>query len=221
MALELPGPGEGLLDDGVLVRARGAGPDAKLVWRARLRDDEGRVWRAEARSPEDLVAAWSPAKASAGPVAALQSLRPVRIDVRVETPEGRTAARTITSLLADPGVRLRRWRDGLTATLHLPAEPAPAAVAVLDATAGGDDAAVLAGPLLASRGVLVLTVTKGDVALAAERLAAVAAAGDAMPQMLTEIPLAPGVPATHEDPAARAAAWDALLRRLGARARSG
>jgi hypothetical protein len=89
MALELPGPGEGLLDDGVLVRARGAGPDARLVWRARLRDDEGRVWRAEARSAEELFAAWAPAKRRRARWPP-QSLRPVRVDVRVETPEGRT-----------------------------------------------------------------------------------------------------------------------------------
>jgi len=81
-------------------------------------------------------------------------------------------------------------------------------------------AAALAGPLLASRGVLVLTVLKGDVAAARERLAVVPAAAGAEPRVLAGVPLAPGVPARDGDPAARAAAWDALLGGLGARPRA-
>jgi hypothetical protein len=68
--------------------------------------------------------------------------------------------------------------------------------------------------------VLVLTVTKGDVALAAERLAGVPAARGAPSQILAELPLAPGVPAVDTDPLVRAAAWDELLLRLGARPRA-
>jgi hypothetical protein len=215
--LELRGATDGLLlDEPWRLEARGAG-GAALTWRARLRDDDGRVWRAEAQRPEELAGAWAPAKRPApGPVAALRSLRPVRVDVRAEAADGQAAARTVTRRLVVDGARRRRWRDaGLAATLHLPPGE-PASVALLD---GGDPAiAPLAAALLASRGVLVLHVTEG-LDLARERLAAVPAAADAAPRVLSggEAPLPPGVPATGE---ADAAAWDALLAALRATPRS-
>jgi hypothetical protein len=185
-AIELQGAATGLLDEPLLLRARGAGSDGALVWRARLRDDEGRVWRAAAARPDELTAAWEPAKPTARPLAALQSLRPVSIDVRVEAPDGRGAARTFARSLVGEGVRIRRWRDGLPATLHLPAREAPTATLVIDATAGPPQAAVatLAAPLLASRGVLALVVTArrgrsseavepAELDAAAQRLAAI------------------------------------------------
>jgi hypothetical protein len=163
LEVEVDRPAAELLDDPFVLRVRGAGPDAKVVWRARFRDDDGRVWRATAERPEDLAAAWQPAKAGTGPVAGLRSLRPVAIDVRAEAADGRAAARTLTRRLMADGVRPRRWRDGLTATLYLPAGDAPSATLIADATAGPAQAAVaaLAGPLLASRGVLVLALGPG------------------------------------------------------------
>src|SRR6478752_1658970 len=116
--LELRGATDGLLlDEPWRLEVRGAGA-APLTWRARIRDDDGRVWRAEAGRPEDLAGAWSPAKRPApGPVAALRSLRPVSVDVRAETADGRAAARTVTRRLVADGVRRRRWCDGVSATL--------------------------------------------------------------------------------------------------------
>ena len=133
-ALEIRGPAIGLLDDPLLLRVRGAGPDAELQWRARFRDDDGRVWRAAAAHAEDLAATWSPAKEGGPPVAALRSLLPVSIDVRAEVGDGRAAARTITRALAADGVRIRRWLDGMTAVLHLPPRDEPCATLIIDAT---------------------------------------------------------------------------------------
>lgn len=163
LVLEPREPASGLLDEPFRMHARGAGGEdgLPLTWRARLRDDEGRVWRASAERAAELPAAWAPAKASTGTPAALQSLRPTAIDVRVESDEdGRVASRTVTRRLLADGVRVRRWRTGLAATLHLPAAATPCAVVVLDATGGAEPAATaaLAAPLLASRGALVLVV---------------------------------------------------------------
>lgn len=228
--LELQGAARGLLDDPLTLRVRGLGGDAgPLAWRARLRDDDGRVWRAAADRPERLAAAFT-AGGSAPPVAALRSLRPVAIDVRVEAPDGRAAARTLRRALVGPGVRVRRWRGllpGGEATLHRPAG-APTATVLLDATGGEPDAtvALLSAPLLASRGVLVLTVARGGggrgprpepsalLAAAADRLAA-AVPGAPPPDAIEVVAplLAPGIPARRPgDPAA----WDQLLARLGA-----
>jgi hypothetical protein len=225
--MEISGPATGLLDDPLLLRSRGEG----LFWRARLRDDDGYVWRTAADRAEQLADGWAPAKpASAGPLAALHSLRPVRIDVRAETADGRSANRTIERRLVADGVRVRRWRDGLAATLHLPADEDPAATVVVDATAGPDELSVatITGPLLASRGVVALVVGPvrgggdgaGALATAIERLSAVPAAP---PEVVTIAPiLPPGVPARDgvDGSAARARAWDELLARLGARPRS-
>jgi hypothetical protein len=247
--LEIRGVTAGLLDDPLALSVRGAGNEG-VLWRARYRDDDFRVWRASAARPEDLTVAWRPSKPSTGPIASLQSLRPVRIDVRVESPDGRAAGRAITRRLVADGVRVRRWRDGLLATLYLPAGTPPRATVLVDSTAGPLEAAVagLAAPLLASRGVLVLAVGPGRgeaaeaVAIARERLVAVpgasapvelaatagaapAGAAPGMPDAPGSLALPPGVGAREEgedDGAAaraRAAAWDALLARLGARAR--
>jgi hypothetical protein len=221
--LELRGATDGLLlDEPWLLDVRGGGPAEALRWRARLRDDDGRIWRAEAESAAGLAEGWAPAKAPPGPLAALRSLRPVAIDLRAEAPDGRAAARTVTRRLVGEGVRLRRWRDGVAATLHLPAG-APTATVLLDATVADDQeaaAAVLAAPLLASRGVLVLTVTQ-SAEEAQERLATVPAAADLVPTVLPAGLVPPGVPTREPgDPAERAAAWDALLAVLGATPRA-
>jgi hypothetical protein len=244
-AIEIQGPVSGLFDDPLTLRARGAGAANGLVWRARLRDDDDRVWRSRAPTAEDLAVAWVPAKETTGPVAALQSLRPVRVDVRVESPDGRAAARTFTRRFTDDGVRVRRWRDGVAATLHLPAGDEPCATVLLDATAGAPELAVaaLAAPLLASRGALVLTLpparrgAPADELLAAARDLLASVPGAASPQVLPALdPLAtpaavepgravglpPGVGVRDSQAAAtaRARAWDALLAHLSARPRT-
>ncbi|MDX6679544.1 MAG: hypothetical protein QOE31_3596 [Solirubrobacteraceae bacterium] len=243
-SLEISGAPSGLLDDDLLLRVRGAGPDASVTWRARLLDDDGRLWRAAASRAEELGTRWVPAKEGTGSIAALRSLRPVAIDVRAEAADGGAAARTITRRLAAEGVRTRRWRDGgLAARLHAPADAIACATLIVDATAGEPQLTVasLAAPLLASRGALVLVVgpTRGratgtdPLATARERLAALPAAGDEtllLPALdpfdagvagAEGVVLPPGVGA--RDPqaaaAARAVAWDALLARLGARPR--
>jgi hypothetical protein len=223
--LEIRGPASAPLDEPLALSARGAGEAAgALVWRARLHDDDGRVWRASADRSEALDERWSPAKASTGAVAALGSLRPVAVDARVEAGDGRAAARSLTRRIVDEGVRMRRWRAPVAATLCLPrAGEEPCATVLLDATAGGDEAgaAAVAGALLAGRGALVLVVpaARGDgaglLAAAREAIGAVPGAGD--PVVIAAL-VPPGVPAAG-DAAARAAAWDALLARLGARAR--
>jgi hypothetical protein len=225
--LELRGAGGGLLDEPLAFSVRGLGDAAggPLIWRARLRDDDGRIWRAQASDSLALAGAWTPAKSSGGAVAALQSLRPVALELRAEAPDGRAAARTVTRTLLADGVRVRRWRDGLAASLFLPSERVSTSALVLDATAG-EAAAAAAAPsaaLLASRGVLVLLVTPprgrggGDrgalLREAAERLEQLAASPV---ELLAEpAPVAPGIPA-RADAAARAAVWDALLARVGA-----
>jgi len=188
--LEIRGTGGLLLDEPFLLRPRGAEPDETLVWRGRLRDDDGRVWRANAARAEDLGTMWAPSKGPAGPIPALASLRPVAVDVRLELPDRRTATREITRVLLADGVRVRRWREGVVGTLLRPADEAPAATVVVDARAADrpevEAVAALAGALLASRGVLVLTVVaakgtpSGDEALAvaAAQLARVPGAGE-------------------------------------------
>jgi hypothetical protein len=229
--LEIRGVKPGLLlDEPLLLSA--AGED--LFWRARYRDDDSRVWRARAERAVDLLPALEPAKPSSGPIAALQSLRPVQIDVRVEAPDGRAAGRAVTRRLVADGVRLRRWRDGgLSATLHLPGGDEPRTTLVVDGTGGPHEAVVaaLAGPLLASRGVLVLTVAAGPLEQAREQLSAVPGARDE-PLLLAAVDplhnhpgppggvvLPPGVGTRGEAEGAaarRGAAWDELLARLGA-----
>jgi hypothetical protein len=205
-ALELRGPAAALLDEPLRLGVRGAGPAAKVLWRARVRDDDGRVWRSTAPTAEGLDIAWTPAKASTAPFAALASLRPLRVEVRAETADGRSATRTITRHVLSDRVKVRRWRGALAASLFLPAEACGAPV-VID-----DPEAVLAAALLASRGILALVVRDGDVDAAAIRLDAVP--GAAAARMIAGLPVPPGVPG-----ASGHAAWDALLADLGARPR--
>lgn len=222
MRVELAGPADLPIDAPLALRVRGAGPDAVLTWRARVRDDDDRVWRACAPSAAQLDGAWEPAKTPPAPHAALQSLRPVRVEVRAEADDGRAATRTVTRRLLADGVRVRRWRGDIAASLFLPAEALPTAV-LLDATAVADpSAATLAAAVLASRGVLTLvvpaprTADAGLVGAAVARLAAVP--GAAAPQTVDAraVPLPPGVPAVAPvDPEP----WDALLAGLGARPR--
>jgi hypothetical protein len=185
--LEIAGPEVALLDDPFALRLRGAGA-AEVLWHARLRDDDGLVWRARAERAEDLPATWRGKARSA----ALHSLRPLRIDVRAETRDGRAATRTITRLLVADGVRIRRWRDGLRATLHLPPK-APRATTLIDAREAAT-APALAAPLLASRGAIVLTLGAGDPDEARERLAAVPGAGEIQDLDGAAVPLPAGAP---------------------------
>lgn len=160
--LELSVPPDALLDDGVSgARLRGAGEQPDATWRARLRDDDGRVWRAVAPTTDGLGGAWIPAKSSSSPLAALASLRPVRVEVRVELPDGRATTREVTRRLLADGVLVRRWRDRvLTATLLRPSGDGPFPALMIDATGlpvspaappgdparGGPGEALAAGP---------------------------------------------------------------------------
>lgn len=245
-SLELTGPPEDLIDEPLVLRVRGSGGAAGLTWRARVRDDDGRVWRAIAPDAAGLGGAWVPAKSSTDALMALGSLRPVELELRVEAPDGRAASRTLVRRLLAPGVRRRRWREGaLTAVLHLPVGDEPVPAVVLDATGGEDVLAVatLAAPLLASRGVVALVVApprRGDgeaaLAEAVTRLAAIPAAAGP-PQVLpvhgaqatpvadgasVGLPPGIGVRGAGAGPQAaqeRAVAWDTLLAALGARPR--
>ena len=208
-------PRSRLLAEPFVLRARGDAGD-ELLWRARYRDDDGRVWKAAAPTPAELTFAWQPAKPQTGPIAPLASLRPLSVDVRVEAGDGRAAGRQVTRLLLGEGVRARKWRDGLAATLYLPADPVGSAV-VLDATDAPASPAPAAA-LLASRGVLTLAVTEGEIEAARERLAAVPSAPADVGVEAALSPPNVGV-AGDDDARERAAAWDALLERAGARPR--
>jgi hypothetical protein len=210
--LAIRGAAPGLLDDPLLLDVSGAPPGAALTWRARIRDDDGFVWRASGDAPDALT--WVPAKpSSAGAIAALRSLRPVELDVRVEDEPGTGASRTLTRTLLAEGVKARRWKGDVAGTLYLPAEPTGGgAILVADADA---DAAPLAAALLASRGALAFVLTRGSADAASEQLARVPSAPSEI-TVLADVPVPAGVPAQQPgDPAA----WDALLDRLGARPR--
>jgi hypothetical protein len=210
--LEIRGASPGLLDDPLLLDVAGAAPASALTWRARLRDDDGFVWRAQAETPEGLLTAWAPAKRTAGAVMALRSLRPVELDVRVEDPSGAAASRTITRSLQADGVKARRWKGDAAGTLYLPARGGGAGTAlVIDARPEVPPAAPLAAALLASRGVLVFLATGGR-GTPGDVLAAL----PTPPTAITTLPAAdvPVPPGAGTEPAP--AAWDALLGALGA-----
>jgi hypothetical protein len=214
MTLEIRGVSAGLLDEPFDLQVRGAAPGDELLWRARYRDDDMRVWRAAARRADGLSAAWRPAKPSTGPVAALGSLRPVRIDVRVEAADGRAAARAVTRTLLGDGVRVRQWREaGLRATLYLPSEARVHTALVIE----GEPESV-AGPLLASRGALLLAVGAGREE-ALRRFTAVPGATEPQIVASADLPLPPNVGATDREP--QPEEWDALLTRLGLTPRAG
>jgi hypothetical protein len=200
--LEIRGVTGGLLDDPFDLTVRGVEAGEDVLWRARYRDDDMRVWVTAAASARELTSAWRPSKPSTGPVAALQSLRPVRVDLRVEAGDGRAAARSVTREILGEGVRVRRWGG---ARLFLPAEPC--ATVIIEA------ADAVAPALLASRGVLALAVASGSVDEARERLAEVPGATD---PITMEPVVPPNVGGSSE---AGAAAWDALIARVGARPR--
>jgi hypothetical protein len=143
------------------------------------------VWRANARSPLELWRHWAPAKP--GPdVAALASLRPVALEVRVEAADGRSASRVFTRRLLAPSVKVRRWRD-LSATLYLPEAPRATVITMPS----------LAAPLLASRGVLVVAATSLD-ALPALRGLLAKVPGGSEGEVVERLPLPRGVPAVAE-----------------------
>lgn len=222
--LEIRGAAPGLLDEPLLLEVGGAPPGAALTWRARLRDDDGFVWRATSPASEGLQAAWVAGKPTAGPLMALRSLRPVDVDVRVEGTDGAGSSRTVTRTLLGEGVRARRWKGDVEGTLYLPAGTAVAA-RVLDAREDDLGAAPMAAALLASRGVLafVLSGGQGDPGAAAlERLAQVPDAPPASVLPSAAVGVPPGVGHRGEPMAGaleRAEAWDALLAQLGARPR--
>jgi hypothetical protein len=191
--LEIRGAAPGLLDDPLLLEVGGAAPSSTLLWRTRIRDDDGFVWRGEGASLDALR--WG---AKGGEAANLRSLRPVELEVRVEGGDG-TATRTLTRTILDPAVKVRRWKEGVTGRLFLPAADPVATVVV----AGEGDTTAVSAALLAARGVRVFVASSGDPA--------VLPFPD--PLRLDALPVAPGVPART---APDGAAWDALLAGLGA-----
>ncbi|MTD42999.1 hypothetical protein GKE82_01425 [Conexibacter sp. W3-3-2] len=233
--LELSGHQVALIDEPLDVRLRGLGEVAAafddeddlggVLWRARLRDDDGRVWRAAADAPEHLPAGLAPSKPGTGRVPALGSLHPVRLDVHAEAPDGRGAKRTFERRLLADGVRVRRWKEPqLRGTAFLPPPDAPAAEPLLldariDASTGelgllAAFVAPLAAAVLASRGRATLVVTDlDDLAPALERLAGLRAATGA-PRVLRTLGagdvvlLPPGIPVLDEGSAARTARRD-------------
>jgi hypothetical protein len=214
--LEIRGAAPGPLDDPLLLDVAGAAPASALVWRARLRDDDGFVWRARAETPEGLLTAWAAAKPAAGAVMALRSLRPVDLDVRVEDPSGQAAARTITRVLLADGVKVRRWKGDVAGSLHLPAPGGAGHALVLEARGAEAPAAALAvapvaAALLASRGVLVFLAGGGRGDPGAVLSALPTPPAETTTLAAAELPVPPGA-GTAPDPAA----WDALLDRLGA-----
>jgi hypothetical protein len=241
--LEIRGAAPGLLDDPLLLDVAGAAPNSDLTWRARLRDDDGFSWRAQAATSADLLTAWS-AKPTAGAVMALRSLRPVQLDVRVEDPDGAAASRTITRALLADGVKVRRWKGDVTGTLHLPAPGGGSDDAlVIDARgAGGRAAAAETAPPPPEAGLAAappaVETSPPAAALAAAPIAAaliasrgvltfLATGGRGAPaEVLGALPAPPAAITTiavadlplppGAGAAADPAAWDALLAELGA-----
>jgi hypothetical protein len=236
--LELSGPPVALVDEPLDVRLRGLGevevdPEDEfggILWRARLRDDDGRVWRATADAPEHLPAGLAPAKPGTGPVPALGSLHPIRLDVHAEAPDGRSAKRTFERRLLADGVQVRRWKEKeLRSSVFLPAPGDPAQPFLIDARLGDDAGeletlaafvAPLAAAVLASRGRPTLVVSDlDDLAPALERLEGLRGAAG-RPRVLRALGagdvvlLPPGLPVLDEGAAARQARRDRWLSLL-------
>lgn len=240
--LELSGPPVALVDEPLDVRLRGLGeveavtvdPEddfGGVLWRARLRDDDGRVWRATADAPEHLPAGLAPAKPGTGPVPALGSLHPIRLDVHAEAPDGRSAKRTFERRLVGDGVQIRRWKEReLRSVAFLPASgTAPSQPLLLDARVDEDAGelallaafvAPLAAAVLASRGRPTVVVSDlDDLAPVLERLGQLRGAAGAARVVRTlgagdVVLLPPGIPVLGEGASARAARrdrWRSLL----------
>ena len=195
--LELRGAAPGLLDEPLLLEVGGAAPGSTLIWRARIRDDDGFVWRGEGASLDALR--WT---AKADGVAALRSLRPVELEVRVEDADG-TATRTLTRTVLDrggEGAALEGGRDRAPA----PRPPTPPRRCVVD----GEEPHTL------------VAARAAGLARRARLRARRAATRRALPLRRTRAParrrsrVPPGLPARDDAP--DAAAWDALLADLGA-----
>lgn len=222
--LEIRTNPDALLGTPLATGLRGAGETPVAFWQARLRDDDGRIWRSNGRTAAELGLIWKPAKDSTGPIAALRSLHPLEIDVRAELPDGRAATRTVKRILLAEGTRVRSWK-GLTplrATLYLPRAERATAALIIDARDwASTNALAPTAALLASRGVAVVTAEPGAkqppqdaLPELAELLAAVPAAqGAGTPAVRTLLPLPPGLPSTVAgDPSA----WATLLGQSGA-----
>lgn len=222
--LEIRTNPDALLGTPLATGLRGAGEMSDAFWQARVRDDDGRIWRSNAHTPSELGVIWKPAKDSTGAIAALRSLHPLEIDVRAELPDGRAATRTVKRILLAEGTRVRSWK-GLTplrATLYLPrAERATAALIIDALEAENPDALAPTAALLASRGVAVLTAEPGAKNAPADALADLvallaavpAAQGSGTPAIRKALPLPTGLPTTIEaDPAA----WTTLLGQCAA-----
>jgi len=194
VALEIRTEPDALLGTPPATGLRGAGPDpGDVLWRARTRDDDGRVWQAQATSAPELGSTWTPAKASTGAAANRRSLHPFEIEVRAELGDGRGASRSVTRRLLAEGVKVRRWR-GEHATLYLPPSPVERTLLV-DATASDPAWLGPAASVLASQGALVLTAAAGaDLELLAERITAVRGARPA--EWIAPPPAPPGFPAS-------------------------
>lgn len=238
--LELSGPSAALIDEPLDVRLRGLGeiesdPDddfGGVLWRARLRDDDGRVWRATADAPAHLAAGLAPSKPGTGRVPALGSLRAVQLDVHAEAPDGRGAKRTFERRLLGDGVRVRRWKEReLRGTAFLPTVgAAPTQPLLIDARTDATSTdlgllaafvAPLAAAVLASRGRATVVVSElDDLGPVLERLGQLKAARDE-PRVLRALGagdvvlLPPGVPMLDEGPAARTARSDRWASILG------
>lgn len=177
VALDIRTDPEALVGTPLATGLRGGGPDADVLWRARTRDDDGRVWQSQAYSAIELGTSWTPAKASSGVAANRRSLHPLEIEVRAELDDGRTSARTVRRRLVADGVRVRRWR-GEKATLYLP-HGDPQQTVLIDATSDEPEWLVPASAVLASQGAIVLTATAGaDIEKLQQQLAAVPGAGE-------------------------------------------
>ena len=223
--LEIRTNPDALLGTPLATGLRGAGELPVAFWQARLRDDDGRIWRSSGRTAAELGEVWKPAKDSTGPIAALRSLHPLEIDVRAELPDGRSATRTVKRILLAEGTRVRSWK-GLTplrATLYLPRAERASAALIIDALgAENTDALAPTAALLASRGVAVVTAEPGAKQTPPDALtdlvtllaAVPAAQGAGTPAIRTMLPLPPGFPTTiAPDPAA----WTTLLGQSAAR----
>lgn len=205
--LEIRTNPDALLGEPLATGLRGAGETPVAFWQAKLRDDDGRIWRSNGRTAAELGSQWKPAKATTGKVAAARSLHPLSIDVRAELPDGRSATRTVKRRLLAEGAQVRSWK-GLTplrATLYLPPTEQANAAFIIDALdAENTDGLAPVAALLASKGAAVVTAERGSKApppgaldeLAALLGAVPAAQACGVPQILEPPPLPPGFPAT-------------------------